>query len=261
MAPDMPAAVGTSQLREVYQGALSAVAMDFSFTFDQVGVRGETAVARTHTEGHNTVRATGAEVLGRYRELFGPRPPAERMADQRIHVPAPAKRGEMRAGTSASQAGGHDYVLIRADEGSSPAGSPHLFKAAAATTDRRFDFITAAFAPLTGPPLHLHHHQDDTFYVLEGILTVWAGEDIFDLEPGDFLSVPPGTPHTFDNLHNGDAAVRAINVVTPGGLFEMFDEMATLASGYDDPEAMAEVAFRHGTDILGPPLRVRLGLG
>lgn len=70
MAPDMPAAVGTSQLREVYQGALSAVAMDFSFTFDQVGVRGETAVARTHTEGHNTVRATGAEVLGRYRELF-----------------------------------------------------------------------------------------------------------------------------------------------------------------------------------------------
>lgn len=50
--------------------------------------------------------------------------------------------------------------------------------------------------------MHYHEEQDDTFYVLEGLLTVQAGEEILDLRPGDFLSIPPGVAHTFDNLHN-----------------------------------------------------------
>ena len=34
-----------------------------------------------------------------------------------------------------------------------------------------------AMAPRTGTPLHYHEGQDDTFYVLEGVLTVQAGEE------------------------------------------------------------------------------------
>ncbi len=70
MGPAMPTAVGRQQLHEVYKGALGAVAMDFTFTFDQVVMRDDTAVVRTHTDGKNTVRASGEEVPGRYRELF-----------------------------------------------------------------------------------------------------------------------------------------------------------------------------------------------
>jgi uncharacterized protein (TIGR02246 family) len=70
MGPDLPTAVGRQQLHEVYTSALGAVAMDFTFTFDQIVVRGDTAVARTHANGKNTVRASGDEVPGRYRELF-----------------------------------------------------------------------------------------------------------------------------------------------------------------------------------------------
>lgn len=154
---------------------------------------------------------------------------------------------------------GH-YLLAGPDEGDSPYGSPHLFKAAASNTGGRFDFMTGSFAPMTGPPLHLHPSQDDTFYILEGVLTVQVGEEIFDIGPGDFLSVPPGTPHTFDNLHNGDKLVRAINVMTPGGAFEMFDEMARVEQGPDQAATLRQVAERHGTVILGPPLRVTLGL-
>ena len=153
------------------------------------------------------------------------------------------------------------YLLARGDEGRSPASSPHRIKAAASDTDGRFDFITGSFAPLSGPPLHLHHQQDDTFYILEGILTVQVGNDIFDIGPGDFLSIPPGTPHTFDNLHNGDQPVRAINLMTPGGHFEMFDEMAKVEPGPDSMERMGQVVERYGTVLTGPPLRVRLGLG
>jgi ketosteroid isomerase-like protein len=70
MAHDQPTAVGRRQLQDVYSGALDAVAMDFTFTFDEVIVRGDTAVVRTRTDGKNTVRASGQEVPGRYRELF-----------------------------------------------------------------------------------------------------------------------------------------------------------------------------------------------
>ncbi len=167
------------------------------------------------------------------------------------------------SGPMASIAGPHPpgtYHLVKAEEGTSPRGTPHLFKATAASTAGRFDFITGSFAPRTGPPLHFHVHQDDTFYVLEGILTVQVGDEVFDLAPGDFLSIPPRVGHCFDNLHNGDRPVSAINLMTPGGHFDMFGEMAGIAPGPDQDREMREVTARHGTIIVGPPLRIRLGL-
>src|ERR1700728_5453630 len=100
--------------------------------------------------------------------------------------------------TTPADTGG--YLLTKADEGQLAFGSPHLSKATASDTAGRFDFMVEAFAPMTGPPLHFHEVQDDTFYILEGLLTVQAGEEVLDLGPGDFLSIPPGVAHTFDNL-------------------------------------------------------------
>jgi mannose-6-phosphate isomerase-like protein (cupin superfamily) len=152
------------------------------------------------------------------------------------------------------------YRLVPADRGRSPHGSPHLFKADASTTGGRFDFIVGSFAPRTGPPLHLHRDQDDSFYLLEGTLTVQVGDEVFDIGPGDFLCVPPGVAHTFDNLHNGDEPVRAINVMTPGGHFEMFQNMNDVPAGPGQAERLRLVAEQHGTVIVGPPLRVLLGI-
>lgn len=152
------------------------------------------------------------------------------------------------------------YLFARLGEGRSPEGCPHLFKADASNTAGRFDFMVGTFEPFTGPPLHLHREQDDTFYVLEGTLTVQVGEELVDLGPGGFLSVPPGVPHTFDNLRDG-GPVRGINVMTPGGLFDMFDAMARVEDGPGQADRVRLVAEQHGTEIIGPPLRVRLGLG
>ncbi len=92
-------------------------------------------------------------------------------------------------------------------------------------------------------------------------MTVQAGEEIFDLGPGDFLSIPPGVAHTFDNLHNGEALVRTINVMTPGGLFPMIEDIARVPSGPEQLEGLKEATERHGTVIVGPPLRVTLRIG
>ena len=153
-----------------------------------------------------------------------------------------------------------ERILVRADQGQLAFGSPHLFKAAAHDTAGRFDFLTMEMAPRTGPPLHYHEAQDDTFYVLEGVLTVQAGEEVIDLGPGDFLSIPPGVAHTFDNVRNGDEIVRTINVMTPGGLFPTIEDMARVPEGPEQLDGLKEATRRHGTVIVGPPLRVTLGL-
>ena len=162
--------------------------------------------------------------------------------------------------TDMTTPGTGEYILVKADQGQLAFGSPHLFKAAAHDTAGRFDFLVMALAPMTGPPLHFHDEQDDTFYVLEGLLTVQAGEEVLDLGPGDFISIPPGVAHTFDNLHNGDDPVRAVNVMTPGGLFPMIEDMARVPSGPEQPVGIEAATRRHGTVIVGPPLRVALGI-
>jgi quercetin dioxygenase-like cupin family protein len=43
----------------------------------------------------------------------------------------------------------------------------------------------------TGPPLHVHHNEDETFYILEGELTF-----MIDVVAGDFLFAPRDIPHT-----------------------------------------------------------------
>jgi quercetin dioxygenase-like cupin family protein len=173
----------------------------------------------------------------------------------------PEGRWAMTDSTAENPApGGDDHILVRANTGQLAVGSPHLFKAAAHDTDGRFDFLTMAMAPRTGPPLHYHEQQDDTFYVLEGVLTVQAGEEIIDLEPGDFLSIPPGVAHTFDNVRNGDKVVLTINVMTPGGLFTTIEDMAGVPDGPDHLDGLKAATEKHGTVIVGPPLRVMLGL-
>jgi hypothetical protein len=65
---------------------------------------------------------------------------------------------------------------------------------------------------------------------------------------------------TFDNVHNGDDLVRTVNVMTPGGLFPTIEDMARVPPGPEQPHGLKEATRRHGTVIVGPPLRVTLGL-
>jgi quercetin dioxygenase-like cupin family protein len=127
-------------------------------------------------------------------------------------------------------------------------------------TGGRFDFMVGDIGYLSGPPLHVHREQDDTFFVLEGVLTVQVGEEVFDLGPGDFASVPPGVPHTFDNTRKDQPPVKVCNLMTPGGLDAQFRDLATLGAGARDPVKAAPLREKHGVATVGPTLGVKLGL-
>ena len=71
------------------------------------------------------------------------------------------------------------------------------------------------FAPGRVLEQHLHHDEDDAFYILEGELTFAVeGEEVV-AGPGTFVLVPPGVHHTFAN--RGDALVRLVNIHAPAG--------------------------------------------
>jgi quercetin dioxygenase-like cupin family protein len=131
-----------------------------------------------------------------------------------------------------------------------------LFKSGSRTGEN-FDFLVGSVPYLSGPPLHTHVEQTDSFFVLEGILTVQVGEELFDLEPGDFASAPAGIPHTFDNIHKDRSPVKACNIMTPAGLDKTFLD---LSQAGDDLDALVHALDQNGVSIVGPTLGERLGL-
>ena len=63
-------------------------------------------------------------------------------------------------------------------------------------------------------PLHVHHRDDEAWYVLEGVLRVRLGEEVFEAGPHSAVLAPKGTPHTYGNARKGQPA-RYLLVMTP----------------------------------------------
>jgi quercetin dioxygenase-like cupin family protein len=102
------------------------------------------------------------------------------------------------------------------------------------------DFEIAPGFP--GPVPHRHEQMVDSFYVLEGVLTVRLGDDEIAAPAGSYAMVPPGNAHTFSNP--GPDPVRALNLMAPAGLERYLRELAQL-SGPPDPAVMAELASKY----------------
>ena len=79
---------------------------------------------------------------------------------------------------------------------------------------------------VTGPPQHVHHGHDETFYVVDGTYEFTLGADCARLSRGAFLSVPIGTPHTFCNV--GDDLGRIVGTFNPAKFANYFRELAEI---------------------------------
>ena len=83
---------------------------------------------------------------------------------------------------------------------------------------------------------HSHNNSEETFYVLEGVLTIKSGGKTFHVNAGSFVFVPRGTPHGQGNFT--DKPVRFITTVTPAGIEAFFHERDKLLKGLtpSDPQ-------------------------
>ena len=90
-------------------------------------------------------------------------------------------------------------IALRQDEGEGLwfLGALATIKASAETTDGRVAVIEHLAPQGAGSPLHVHHHEDEWFYVTEGELTFWVGGRVIEAPAGSFVYGPRDVPHTF----------------------------------------------------------------
>lgn len=105
-------------------------------------------------------------------------------------------------------------------------------------------------------PMHIHRGEAEIFYVLEGAITAWSGEEVVDVEAGGALYLPANQPHAF-GIRSEQA--RLITVTTPAG-FAGFVRSAGIEVTGDVPHhwefdlgRLMSTAPQHGIDIVGPP--------
>lgn len=109
-------------------------------------------------------------------------------------------------------------------------------------------------------PLHVHSREDEAFFVIDGGMQFWLGEDPpFRHESGGLAWLPRLQPHAFVVT---SPTARFLTITTPGGFEDLFRTGAPADSleipppgpaANDDLRRAAEALIELGVTILGPP--------
>ena len=133
---------------------------------------------------------------------------------------------------------------------------PVGFWTGGSNADGRYELMVEDAHYLREVPLHFHETQEDSFFILDGVLTVQIGEDVVELNPGDFAAVPPGVAHSFTNTDPVRKA-RMLNIMSPAVGFDRL--VAAVTTGAPMAE-LAVLAKEFGLHVVGPSLSKKLGL-
>jgi len=135
-------------------------------------------------------------------------------------------------------------------------GTRMTVKATGATTGGALGLIEQELPPGFAAPPHVHHAEDEAFYVLEGELTVTHGDQAVPAPAGTFVFLPRGVPHAF---RVGAAPTRLLQLNTPAGLERFFAEAGEPAMepglpppGAPDVGKMLALAPEYQVEILSP---------
>ena len=149
-----------------------------------------------------------------------------------------------------------NYIVLGEAEGlrlQSGPGRDLIFKVTGEDTGGALDYFIVQVAPHGGPPLHVHHFQEETIQVLKGRYKIRIGDENFIVNEGGFAYLPSKVPHAFLNLT--DEPGEVIVVYTPGGGHKFYEELGPLSrSGKASRQEIAAVFEKHGMTLLGAPL-------
>ena len=119
----------------------------------------------------------------------------------------------------------------------------------AAATGGRYGLVDMIEVPAGHmPPLHVHHAEDEIFYVVDGEVTLYLPGREIHARPGDCVFAPRGIPHAY---RVGERPARWLVMSSPAGFERFVADVAALDEL--DPAALTAVAADHDIEILGPP--------
>lgn len=138
-------------------------------------------------------------------------------------------------------------------------GDLYTFKVTGKQTNGACTVIDQIIQPQNGPPPHIHHAEDETFFVLDGRFSFLSGDKEFVVDKGSFVYVPRGTVHTFKNID--DRQGRLLVTITPAGLETFFYAIGTPAAASANPPDfdpamlgnIMQLAEQYQMEIVIPP--------
>jgi mannose-6-phosphate isomerase-like protein (cupin superfamily) len=137
------------------------------------------------------------------------------------------------------------------------AGALMILKAADDQTDGRFAFMDQRVPGDYAVPLHVHHCEDEAWYVLEGQLTFFCGDECFSAGPGAWVFLPKDVPHSF---RVGAAGGRLLTFSAPADFAsfvraagEPAPRLVTPPPQPPDMQKLAAIVAKYGIELIGPP--------
>lgn len=118
-----------------------------------------------------------------------------------------------------------------------------------ADTGGVFSQIETTCGPHAGPPPHIHHREDETFFVIEGQFEFICGGHRTTGGPGTVAHLPRGVSHCFRNL--GDTPGRVLVTITPAGFENFLIEVGALtAEEQQNIPKLVEIGAKYGIEFV-----------
>jgi quercetin dioxygenase-like cupin family protein len=125
-------------------------------------------------------------------------------------------------------------------------------KVSSEDTDGACTVFELSALPRSGPFLHVHHREDEWYYVLSGEFIFRVGGEEHRLVTGGSIWLPRGVPHVWANTATTDG--RLILMCQPGGFEKFFDDMGKVPMDKKSSENMRDLMAKYGMEMLGPPI-------
>lgn len=207
-----------------------------------------------HSDEHNPHVASALD------KLVSPWKPSARVGA--LKARRPRTPGSERKGTAMSQPNSAPTtnsrgLVVQADEGNSISGRNGGYVVTTKVTDEDTRGAYALQHMTVAPnfpwiPTHIHHQEDEAFYVLDGECSVRIGEETHTLGPGAFALMPRDVAHTFANF--GTVPAHVIVISSPGNVVHYFEEAAALTNaspdGRPDMAQLVALAARYGIEFV-----------
>jgi quercetin dioxygenase-like cupin family protein len=150
---------------------------------------------------------------------------------------------------------------VRKDEGEARwwFGALAEIKATAADTGGLMTIVEVTEPPRAEAPLHVHHRDDEGFWVLEGDVSFEVGDETIEASAGDYVFGPRDVPHRFTV---GDGGCRMLFILVPGGIEDVIRATSEPAPrrtlppppetepGPEEIERLKAIVKEHGYELL-----------
>ena len=130
-------------------------------------------------------------------------------------------------------------------------GGSYTVKVPGAATGGAFSLVEGLSPAKSGVPSHIHHNEQETFYILEGAMEVQCAGRTFTASKGATVVLPKGVPHSYQNI--GNVPAKHLVLLQPAGFEAFFEEAATLpANQPPDLAKLAAIGRKYGLELLPP---------